>query len=158
MLDLREKLAATEEHLKGCLASSRAKGADLGLLFYHTHPNYGQSHIYIAHNDSGEPEEDVLGQPIDYVIDYDGWKEATSWWDGEAPSGDLRLILLDGEERPISDNGYFNKIWAEQVAKQIRAMLGGLDSSLVPRRVVVCGQNGEGHSDWRPENGDNKIR
>ncbi len=152
MIDLREKLEQTADHLEKCLKTSRDKGVSLGLLFYHTHPNYGQSHVYIVENESAEPEEEVLGQPIDYVIDYDGWAESTTWWDGEPTNGDLELILLNGQKNPVPTNGEFNEVWADQVAHQIRKSLQRIDISLLPRRVVVVGENGESRSDWKTEN------
>lgn len=159
MLDLRQKLSGTAKHLEAFLSKLQDEGKHLGILFYHTHPNYGQSHLYIGEDETVEPEEEILGkQVIEDVIDYEGWLESSSWWEGESSDGKLDLIRLSGELIRIEDNFQFNAIWAEDIEKQIREACISMDGSLIPIRVVVCGENGEYRADWRIETGPNTGR
>jgi hypothetical protein len=151
MIDLRVKLATTADHLSRCLTTSRDNGLSLGLLFYHTHRNYGQSHVCVVENDTVEPEDEVLGLPIDYVIDYEGWNASTGWHQSGPGNDDIELTLLNGRNIAVPTNHMFKEIWAEQVADLIRTAFEHMDSTLLPRRVVVAGQNGESYSDWLTE-------
>ena len=153
MLDLRQKLKGTVKHLEAFLSRSRDNGKKLGILFYHTHPNYGQSHLYIGEDDSIDPEEDLLGQIIEDAIDYEGWTDSTTWWEGESTDGKLELIRLSGERVQIEDNDQFNVIWAQDIESQIREACLSMDSSLLPTRIVVCAESGEYEADWRTKTG-----
>ena len=157
MLDLRQKLKGARDHLQAFLAKSRRDGKKLGILFYHTHPNYGQSHLYIAEDASIEPEENLLGEIIDDVIDYEGWTESTTWWGGESDDGKLELIRLNGESVQIENNDQFNVIWAEDIESMIRDSCPSIDADLIPERIVVCAESGEYRADWRTNPGPNKA-
>lgn len=157
MLDLRQKLKGTAKHLEAFVSKSQDKGKKLGILFYHTHPNYGQSHLYIGEDDSIEPEEELLGQIIEDVIEYDGWTDSTSWWEGESTDGKLELTRLSGECVQIEDNVQFNVIWAQDIESQIREACESMDSSILPTRIVVCAESGEYRADWRTKTGPNKT-
>ena len=159
MLDLRQKLKGTTQHLEAFLSRSRDQCKNLGLLFYHTHPNYGQSHLYLGEDDAVEPEEEILGkQVIDEVIDYEGWLDSTTWWEGESSDGKLELIRLSGEKIQIEDNDQFNAIWAEDIETQIREACFSMDLSLIPARIVVWAESGEYRADWRTKTGPNRSR
>jgi hypothetical protein len=159
MLDLLQKLRGTAKHLEAFLSKSKDEGKHLGILFYHTHPNYGQSHLYIGEDETVEPEEDILGkQVIEDVIDYEGWLDSTTWWEGESSDGKVELVRLSGERIQIGDNAQFNAIWAEDIETQIREACLSMDASLIPTRVVVYAESGEYRADWRTKTGPNKAR
>lgn len=153
MIDLREKLNETGKHLENFLSAPRDRGKSLGILFYHTHPNYGQSHLYLGEDESVGPEEELLGENIDDVIDYEGWTDSTGWREGELPDEKLELIRLSGERLRIVDNDQFNVIWAEDIESLVRKSCLTMDPVLVPKRIVVCAESGEYRADWytRPD-------
>ncbi|MEO0796613.1 MAG: hypothetical protein AAFX93_15695 [Verrucomicrobiota bacterium] len=98
--------------------------------------------------DSTLDEDDIIGEPIDDVIDYAGWDDATSWWEGEDNTGKVDLVLLNGDHSFAETNDEFNEIWALQVAQLIRESISLVDRTLLPKRIVVSGECGEGHSEW----------
>jgi hypothetical protein len=148
MIDLSAKMHRVQQHVEECLTDFAARNGRAGLLFYHSHPNYGQVHIYTSHNVDAQPYEDLVGKPINYVLDFEGWSEMDTWWLGEDSDRPV-LKLPSGEVVQARDNADFNVRWAEHLDILLKHIIPTFSEQIRPARVIVQSENGEYVSDWR---------
>ncbi len=149
MVDIPHTLKNTYEHLRSCLESEIAKGNQPKIVFYHTHPNYGQSHVYVKTEDTDSPEDDILGDTIDYVIDYEGWSDEATWWKNEPVDSKVELKTCSGEIITSEDNFDFNRIWTTNLEVILRESIKSLPENLIPPHFYLASDSGEYVADWR---------
>jgi hypothetical protein len=148
VIDLVAATHHVTPHIKDCLTDFARHGGKAELLFYHTHPNYGQVHIYLSRNIDAEPYDDLVGvEPIGYVLDFEGWSERDDW--GEDDPFHPVLKLATGEIIRALDNCDFNKRWGEHLDRILKDCIPSFAPELRPSRVIVQSENGEYVSDWR---------
>lgn len=150
MIDLSAETHAVPQHLQECLVDVTARSGRPALLLYHTHPNYGQVHIYFSDNVDAQPYDDLIGTPIQYVLDFDGWSPSDDWAQGEDHFQPV-LKLADGEIVKTKDHEEFNVRWAEHLDMLLKSTMKAMSDQLRPTRVIVQSENAEYVSDWRTD-------
>lgn len=141
MIDLSNSIAPIRTQLSAALAKYAGAGSPAELLFLHVHPNYGQIHIYISPDADADPYDDLGGNPIDDVIDIEGWED-------ESNSAEPRFTLVDGAAVSPPDNDQFNVLIGQHVNEVTKALVSSCDPALAPNRVIVESESGEFHDEW----------
>jgi hypothetical protein len=107
MFDLSSVLPSMQEKFRELIVGFHAKnGARAQTVFVHTHPNYGQVHIYCTTKENADPYEDLVGYfPIELIFHNDALEEASRDESG--------FRMLDGTTVVPWNNEECNVIFAQ---------------------------------------------
>lgn len=133
-----------QEKFSELLADFHAKnGVRAQTVFVHTHPNYGQVHIYLTTKENADPYEDLVGYfPIELIFHDDALEETSR---DESGFG-----MLDGTIAVPRTNSEFNVIFAQHCAVCLAAQLPSLPLKICPDMMIVEAESGEVKIDWWP--------
>lgn len=147
MIDLTACAEPIRHHFLESLKEFAARSGPAQSVFYHTHPEHGQNHLYFS-LDAGDRLDDILGKPIDAVINFPAWEEEMESADEEGY--ERRIKLADGSIVDVPDWSEWNRIIASFCNDLIKDLMSTLDASLVPKRVGVCAEYGQFEETWSP--------
>jgi hypothetical protein len=144
MFDLSSVLPSMQEKFRELIVGFHAKnGARAQTVFVHTHPNYGQVHIYCTTKENADPYEDLVGYfPIELIFHDDALEEASRDESG--------FRMLAGTTVVPRSNEEFNLIFAQHCALCLAAQLPSLPLEICPDMMIVEAESGEVKIDWRP--------
>ena len=133
-----------QEKFRELLVAFHAEnGARAQTIFVHTHPNYGQVHIYLTTKENADPYEDLVGYfPIELIFHDDALEEASRDESG--------FRMLDGTTAVPRSNCEFNVIFAQHCAVCLAALLPSLPLEVCPDMMIVEAESGEVKIDWWP--------
>ena len=148
MIDLDATTEPIERHLRESLRDFTSKNGAARVLFYHTHPGYGQFHLYLSTNESAEPYDDLVGTTIDYIIDFDDWEEQFRQLDAEESRLEIRKV--GGETLSPKDSEEFNTVIAEHVAAVTENFVARDEDCFGLKKIFIQSEWGEFCADWKP--------
>ena len=120
-----------------------ANGSRAKTVLIHTHPNYGQVHIYLTDKENAEPYEDLVGYlDIEVIFEDDSLEETSRDQSG--------FCMPDGTKVVPRSNSEFNVIFAQHCAVSLSAYLPSLPLDLCPDKMIVEAESGEVKIVWWP--------
>jgi hypothetical protein len=145
MLDLSESTTLIETIVESSLKSFAAKEGPPNMMFCHVHAYWGQTHIYLSSKRDLNPFEELIGKPIEYLIDHDDWGEKIGHL---APDGHVEFRLADGAQIYTKEESVINILGSQHVCNVVRSVLTKIDTAIVPHRIVVASQSCEFSCEW----------
>jgi hypothetical protein len=107
----------------------------------HGHPRYGQIHVYLSDRTDVRDSADLIGAPINRVIEVPDWAEAVM---------DEAEILLGNQTTIVAkeDTSDFDIAVGNLLVDVVKTELTSIISSLLPKRVIVMSEYGDVYEDW----------